>query len=294
MHRALLVSLGLHALGLALVGAAVRPRFTVPPRLQQIPIDFIALAAPSPAITERADSEPEGSLELAELAREKPVPPPRQLHPRRSAEPSRRRPEPARPLPRRDEPRGEEARRPEPKRVEPYRAELNRAETKPAELGRAGPLREEPRREPTPTSQAQLPRQGRADTTVVMRSELPRVGDLRGAMQMRVDGEVLPYTYYLSIVQRKISSFWELPAGIEDRPGEVAAMVRFRIERDGAVRSSYCETPSGVNPFDACALRAVARALPLPRLPEDYPGDHLIIHLRFVYSHEAGAPAEVP
>jgi TonB family protein len=125
-----------------------------------------------------------------------------------------------------------------------------------------------------------------------MGSELPRVGDLRGAMQMRVEGEVLPYAYYLSIVQRKIASFWEPPAGIDQQPGEVVAVVWFRIEKDGAVQSNHVEEPSGINPFDTSALRALTRALPLPRLPEDYPGDHLIIHLRFVYSHETRVPAE--
>ena len=53
MRSALLASLALHVAGLALVATAVRPRFTMPPRLQAIPVDFIALAAPGPALTER-------------------------------------------------------------------------------------------------------------------------------------------------------------------------------------------------------------------------------------------------
>jgi TonB family protein len=262
MRRALLVSLGLHALGLVLIGAVVRPRFTVPPRLQGIPVDFIALAAPAPALTQRARPTLAPTPALAERTRTVPTKPeesvPDPLRPRR--EPPRRNPP-----------------REEPKREEPKREE---------------PKHEEPKRKPEPKPQPDLPRLGSADTTQVMRSELPRVGDLRGAMQMRVEGEVLPYAYYLSIVQRKIASFWEPPAGIDQQPGEVAAIVWFRIEKDGAVLVNHVEEPSGINPFDTSALRALTRALPLPQLPEDYPGDHLVIHLRFVYSHEASVPAE--
>jgi TonB family protein len=255
MRRALLVSLGLHAVGLVLVAVAVRPRFAVPPRLQGIPVDFIALAAPAPALTERARPTPAASPALTERTRTGPAKPVDSV------------PDPLQPRPRREPPR----------RSPPDQE----------------PQREESKRKPEPKPQPDLLRQGSADTTRAMRSELPRVGDLRGAMQMRVEGDPLPYAYYLSIVQSKIASFWEPPAGIEQQPGEVAVIVWFRIEKDGAVRSSYLEEPSGISPFDSSALRALARALPLPPLPEDYPGDHLIIHLRFVYSREASAPAEV-
>jgi hypothetical protein len=109
-------------------------------------------------------------------------------------------------------------------------------------------------------------------------------------MQKRAEGEVLPYACDLSIVQRKIAGFWEPPAGIEQQPGEVAAIIRCCIEKDGAVRSSHVEEPPGINPFATFAR--CARALAPPPLPEDYPGDHLSIHLCFAYSHELSAPAE--
>jgi hypothetical protein len=124
------------------------------------------------------------------------------------------------------------------------------------------------------------------------RRELPRLGDSRGAMQIRAEGEVLPSAYDLAIVQRKIAGFREPPAGIELLPGEVAAIIRFGIEKDEAVRSSHVGEPSAIDPFDALALCALARSLPLPPLPEDCPGDHPILHLRFAYSHELSAPAE--
>lgn len=273
MRRALLVSLALHVLGFVLITAAVRPAFTVPPRLRAIPVDFIALAAPAPALTERA--RPAQAPAPAHFERIRTAP-------SKTVEVV---PDPFRPR-----------LRPEPLRHNPPREVLRRQEAKPGEVRREEPKPKEPKPkesapEPPPAPQPELPRQGSADTTQVMRSELPRVGDLRGAMQMRVEGEVQPYAYYLSVVQRKIASYWEPPAGIDSQPGDVDATLWFRIERDGAVRSNYIESPSGIGPFDTSALRALARALPLPPVPDDYPGDHLIIHLRFVYSREAAAPA---
>jgi hypothetical protein len=92
------------------------------------------------------------------------------------------------------------------------------------------------------------------------RRELPRARDLCGAMHIRAEGEVLPYAYDLFIVQCKIAGFREPPPEIEPQPGEVAAIHRFCIEKDGAVRSSHVEQPSGIHPFDTFALYAPAEA----------------------------------
>jgi periplasmic protein TonB len=128
------------------------------------------------------------------------------------------------------------------------------------------------------------PKTGSADTTRVAPSQLPAVGNLRGWMQVQVDGPVLAYSYYLQVVQQKIASYWEPPAGLEQGGHEIAAMLWFRIERDGRLANRYVEEPSGSNLFDTSALRALALAAPLPPLPADYPGDYLILHLRFVYA----------
>lgn len=271
MRRALLMSLVLHLLGFVLVAVAGRPRLSVPPRMQAIPVDFIPLAAPARALTERA--RPASAPMLADRPRSAPPQPANVV------------PDPLKPRPRR-----EPSPRPDPPREEPARE----PESKPPVKSPPSPALKSPPKpapDPPPKPQPDLARQGSADTTQVLRSELPRVGDLRGAMQMRVEGEVQPYAYYLSIVQRKIASFWEPPAGIPQQSGDVGVIVRFRIEKDGAVWSDYVEEPSGISVFDTSARRALARAQPLPPLPGDYPGDHLIIHLRFVYGRETGIPA---
>ena len=230
MRRSLLMSLVVHAVLLLAVSLIARPHFRVPKPLTALPIDFVAVAAPAPALVER----------------------------QRPPEPSQRPdavPDPLKP-------------KPKPKKIEPE------------------PPKKEPEKKPVdkPKPQRDLPKVGSADTTQVLQSELPQVGNLKGAMQLRVEGAPLPYAYYLAGVQRKIASHWEPPAGIATSQGEVAAIVWFRIERNGSVQTNYVEEPSGMNIFDLSALRALEHAMPFPPLPPEYTGDHLIIHLRFVYN----------
>jgi TonB family protein len=228
MRRSIVLSLCIHAFLAGLFSLVLRPRFRVPSPLDAIPIDFVALAAPEPALVVREQAAPAAPRDAV--------------------------PDPLKPKPKKP---------PEPK-----------------------PEKKEPVKKPVekPKPQPDLPKVGSADTTQTLRSELPRVGDLRGAMQMRVEGPALPYAYYLSLVQRKIASYWEPPAGIAEAGGEVAATVWFRIERDGSVLASRVEASSGMGLFDTSALRALERAKPLMPLPEEYPGQYLIIHLRFVYA----------
>jgi periplasmic protein TonB len=230
MRRSLVASLVIHALLVLVATVVARPHFRVPKPLTAIPIDFVAMAAPAPALVER-QQQPKPSV-------------------RRDAVPDPLKPKP----------------KPKPPEKEPPKKE---------------PVKN-PVEKPKP--QRDLPKVGSADTTKVLQSELPRVGDLKGAMQMRVDGPALPYAYYLAMVQRKLATYWEPPGGLAQAGVETSAVVWFRIERDGSVRTNYVEEPSGMNLFDTAALRALERALPMPPLPVEYPGESLIIHVRFVYS----------
>jgi TonB family protein len=133
---------------------------------------------------------------------------------------------------------------------------------------------------------------GRLDGGGVIRSALPQVGDHGGSLEIRADGEDLGYSYYFAMLLRKIAEYWEPPSG---RWGdEVAAMVQFTVLRDGSVPPVSIEEPSGLGAFDASAMRAVTRAAPLPPLPQDYPGESIVFHLRFVYSRDPGNPGRNP
>jgi protein TonB len=123
----------------------------------------------------------------------------------------------------------------------------------------------------------------KGDTTETVRGDVALGGGARGSLEMTVDGPLGPYAYYLMTVRDKVANNWDPPAGMVASGKEVAAMVNFRIDRKGKVTSSYVEEPSGTGVFDQAGLRAIALADPLPPLPQDYMGDWLGIHLRFVY-----------
>ena len=133
---------------------------------------------------------------------------------------------------------------------------------------------------------------GRLDGGGVVRSALPQVGDHTGALVIRADGEDLGYSYYFQALLRKIAEYWEPPPG--SWGDEVAAMVRFTVLRDGSVPPVSVEEPSGLSVFDASAMRAVTRAAPLPPLPQEYQGEQIVFHLRFVYSRDSGNPGRNP
>ena len=175
--------------------------------------------------------------------------------------------------------------RPAPPRTPPNPLVRTRTYKRP-DLAKAAPkpMPEEPAKEPPAKPQPDRPKVGAADTTSMVRTSLPAVGNLKGAMGLWAEGEALPYSYYFEVLQRKIAAEWEPPGVLGRTSDEVGAVLWFRIERDGRVLSRYVEEPSGSNVFDSSALRALDRATPFPPLPMDFPDDHLIIHLRFVYS----------
>lgn len=143
------------------------------------------------------------------------------------------------------------------------------------------PVQETADQEPDPTPAS--PSAAAADTTSGLRGTIAVPGGGEGEMVIGADGPISAYTYYLQVVRDKIARFWVPPAGLISNGHEVASIVNFRIDRRGRITGSYVEEPSGTSVFDQAGLRAVAQADPLPPLPQDYEGDWLGIHLRFVY-----------
>lgn len=136
------------------------------------------------------------------------------------------------------------------------------------------------RKNPAP---AVVSRVASSDSSQVLRSEISLGGGALGALEIGGGGELTAYSYYLMAVRDKIASYWNPPAGLSTRGGEIVATVAFRIDRRGNVAASYVEEPSGTGVFDSASLRAVGSADPLPPLPQDFPGEYVGIHLRFVY-----------
>jgi len=145
------------------------------------------------------------------------------------------------------------------------------------------PVRKTARANPDTVPSFSADRDASADTSTTLRGTVAVAGGGEGALEIGVDGPISAYTYYLQVVRDKIARFWVPPAGLVSDGREVASVVHFRIDRRGKITSSFIEEPSGTSVFDQAGLRAVAQADPLPPLPQDYGGDWLGIHLRFVY-----------
>lgn len=105
-----------------------------------------------------------------------------------------------------------------------------------------------------------------------MASDLPGVS---------VDNPGFQFTYYLVIIQNKISSNWTPPykAG---RPGEKRkTVIAFRILRNGQIQDVRLESSSGATYLDQSALRAISRSSPLPPLPQRFLDEFLGVHFNF-------------
>lgn len=86
-----------------------------------------------------------------------------------------------------------------------------------------------------------------------------------------------PFPLYIEQMKRLIGSHWARPAASD----QTTATIYFVINRDGSVRDSKPEIPSGNGSYDRAALRAVLEASPLPPLPFAYNGTYLGVHLKF-------------
>jgi TonB family protein len=98
-----------------------------------------------------------------------------------------------------------------------------------------------------------------------------------GAGITGLEGGDFPYALYLQSMNRKIGAVWTRP---QVTPG-TAAIVYFRIQRDGTIIGATIETPSGNGTFDRAALSAVRSASPLNPLPFGYSGPFLGVRLTF-------------
>jgi TonB family protein len=92
-----------------------------------------------------------------------------------------------------------------------------------------------------------------------------------------LEGGDFPYTIYIQGMQRRIGSNWFRP---QIANGAVA-VIYFRILRNGTISEAKVETSSGNGTFDRAALSAVKSSSPLNRLPNDYVGPYLGVHLAF-------------
>lgn len=83
---------------------------------------------------------------------------------------------------------------------------------------------------------------------------------------------------YLVTMQSRIRERWE-----RNQSSGGSVVVRFAIQRDGAISDVLVERTSGNAILDLVATRAVRLAQPLPPLPAEYTNSSLTVHLTFEY-----------
>jgi TonB family protein len=108
-------------------------------------------------------------------------------------------------------------------------------------------------------------------------------GSAQGAGAVTLNVSDFPFAWYLAAVQRKITERWEGRALQGRQP-----VVVFEIARDGQVSNVSVKDSSGNRYYDHTAMRAIADAAPFPKLPDEFPGSVLRIHLGFNFAQDRG------
>jgi len=107
------------------------------------------------------------------------------------------------------------------------------------------------------------------------------------ATAIQVAGADPGLNQYLALVQNKISSQWTAPpVGLIGQRLQV--IIRFRLDRSGAVTDVVIEQTSGNDYYDIAGQRAVLRSSPLPPFPRNVPERALDAHFSFTVGDKAG------
>jgi TonB family protein len=93
-----------------------------------------------------------------------------------------------------------------------------------------------------------------------------------------------PYTYYLQILQSRISSNWFKSQMKTGSSSDAYTSVFFRIYRDGSISAPSVRESSGIRSLDLSAIRAINSSAPFPPLPQGYEQGYLGITLIFEHT----------
>ena len=191
--------------------------------------------------------------------------------------PETAKPEPPTPEPPQAEPAPEPEPAPPPPKPEP-RPEPAPPQAQPApQPARPEPARQEPpREEPAPRPSTDSGAEGTGGGRRGSPTGSP-LGTSAFGSRLGVDDPSFQHDYYLERIAAMIEERWTRPP----TEGAVEVMVHFRIDKDGTIAELTVVQPSGHNPFDLAALRAVQNASPLPPLPRSYRKDSLGVNLIF-------------
>ena len=109
----------------------------------------------------------------------------------------------------------------------------------------------------------------------------PGAGASSGPGRARVAASRFPYSWYLSVVQGKVTMSWEQPSARLATDNALSALVSFRIKRDGSIDALTVRRSSGRSTLDQSATKAVRDSAPFPPLPSDYREGYLDVTIEF-------------
>lgn len=94
-------------------------------------------------------------------------------------------------------------------------------------------------------------------------------------------GKVFPFSWYLDLVQSKITSNWKEPPRAFIDASRAWAVVSFAVERDGRISGIRMDARSNNPALDESVVEAVRVSDPLPPLPVDFPDRRLNVKIKF-------------
>jgi TonB family protein len=114
-----------------------------------------------------------------------------------------------------------------------------------------------------------------------------KLASTRPDMTINVPGAGPGSNAYLARVQQLISQHWTAPQ-VEMTGKSLTVVIRFRLNRTGAVSGVMVEQSSGSEYYDLAGKRAVLNADPLPPFPKDLAGPYFDAHFSFVVGDSTG------
>jgi len=93
------------------------------------------------------------------------------------------------------------------------------------------------------------------------------VGNSKAASDAKAD--------YMADLQRRLARYKRYPRRAERREIEGEALLYFVVDRQGRVLSSTIRRSAGSDILDEAVVDMLARAAPLPRFPDDLPGESM-------------------
>jgi protein TonB len=105
-------------------------------------------------------------------------------------------------------------------------------------------------------------------------------GSVAGQGALTLDVSDFPYAWWVRATVAKVQAQWQRQNQFSEPPQKPQLLVE--IQRDGSLaRIPMIEKSSGNALYDQAAVRAVVEASPFPKLPDDYAGNLLRLHINF-------------